>query len=115
YNLAGNVMSFADGNLDPGSVYYYRVRASSGNFVSTNTNIARAMTWTDFPIGGAGGSVDFSAGAFTLTGSGGGIGGSIDAFNAVGKVVNGDVSIIARLASVTNANANTEAGLMFRP
>ncbi len=73
--------------------------------------------WTDSDIGAVSvpGSATSSDGvAFTVTGQGADIWGTADAFNYAYRSISGDATIIARVASVQNANAWSKAGVMIR-
>jgi regulation of enolase protein 1 (concanavalin A-like superfamily) len=60
------------------------------------------------------GSATESAGTITVKGSGADIWGTKDAFHFASTTLDGDGSIVARVASVTGAEAWTKAGVMMR-
>src|SRR6185369_13910730 len=60
------------------------------------------------------GSATYSGGTFTLTGSGADMWGTADAFRFVRQPLNGDGTIVARVASIENLQAWTKAGVMIR-
>src|ERR1051326_2036979 len=70
--------------------------------------------WTDADVGpvGTAGSASYSNGAFSVTGSGYVINQNSDSFPFVYQQVSGDVTIIARLDSISGYN--TGAGVMVR-
>jgi regulation of enolase protein 1 (concanavalin A-like superfamily) len=72
--------------------------------------------WAHRDVGtiGVPGSARETAGAFTVTGAGADIWGSADAFHYAHTPLNGDGTIVARLASVDNVAAWTKAGVMVR-
>jgi len=65
-------------------------------------------------VGVAGGAQYSEATGFTVTASGADVWGTADAFHYVYQPWTGDGSIVTRVASVTNANAWSKAGVMFR-
>ena len=72
--------------------------------------------WTGQDVGTVGvtGSAAYSAGTFTVRGSGADIWGTADAFRYVSQPVNGDTRLVARVTSVQNTNPYAKAGLMLR-
>jgi len=74
------------------------------------------VPWSTADIGsvGAAGSVSFSGGVFTVNGSGADIWGAADAFRYVYQTLTGDGEIVARVASVSNTDVWTKAGVMIR-
>jgi regulation of enolase protein 1 (concanavalin A-like superfamily) len=72
--------------------------------------------WQSSDIGSVtpAGSATYSSGTFTVKGAGADIWDVADAFQYVYQPVNGNVEIIARVASLTNTNAWAKAGVMVR-
>jgi hypothetical protein len=72
--------------------------------------------WLTQDVGSVGqaGGASYSDGVFTVSGAGADIWGSADAFRYVYQAVNGDATIVARVASVQNTNTYAKAGLMLR-
>ena len=72
--------------------------------------------WQNRDIGSVGlaGSSSYSGGTFTVKGSGADIWNTLDEFQFVYQPLNGDGSIVARVASVTNTNPWAKAGVMIR-
>jgi regulation of enolase protein 1 (concanavalin A-like superfamily) len=73
--------------------------------------------WADTDIGSVlfAGSANANAGTFTVTGSGADIWGTADAFHYVYHLLNGNATIIARVASIEDDVAPwVKAGLMIR-
>ena len=72
--------------------------------------------WSSRDIGSvaATGSTSYSAGTFTVKGSGADIWGTADEFHFVSRSISGNFHIEARVASVQNVNSWTKAGLMIR-
>jgi regulation of enolase protein 1 (concanavalin A-like superfamily) len=72
--------------------------------------------WAHRDIGSVGlpGSAQYGDAGFTVTASGADVWGSADAFHFVYQPWTGDGSIVTRVASVTNANSWSKAGVMFR-
>ena len=74
------------------------------------------VPWESQDIGAVGvaGSASASGGLFTLSGAGADIWGSTDAFRYVYRSLTGDGTLVARVASLTNTDAWTKAGVMIR-
>jgi|GEM_PF-1999518 len=74
--------------------------------------------WTDADIGavGVGGSASYDSGTatFTLNGSGADIWGTADAFNFASIATNGDVTVVARVATEDHTAAWAKCGVMLR-
>jgi len=72
--------------------------------------------WTDQDIGDTGqaGNATYSAGVFTVNGSGANIWYTADSFNYLARPVSGDIEIVDRVAALANTNLHAKAGLMFR-
>jgi len=72
--------------------------------------------WTQQDIGSVGvaGSATCTSGTFTIKGSGADIWGAADAFHYVYQPLNGDGTIVARVATVQNLNAWVKPGVMIR-
>src|SRR5205823_4277557 len=72
--------------------------------------------WTDVDVGAVGvaGSASFSAGTFTVNGSGTDIFSTGDQFNYAYQSVSGDVTIVARVTSETQTSGFCKAGVMVR-
>ena len=112
------------GSLAAATTYNFRVRAKdAANNVSgysstlpVTTNGTLPSPWITQDIGavGASGSASHSSGTFTVIGSGADIWGAADEFRSVHQGVSGDVTITARVASLTNTDAWAKAGVMIR-
>jgi len=78
--------------------------------------ITLAGGWSSQDIGtvGAAGTASVSSDTFTVKGSGSDVWGSADEFRFVYRQLTGDGSITARVASITNQNAWSKAGVMMR-
>jgi hypothetical protein len=72
--------------------------------------------WSSADIGavGAAGTTAFSAGAWTVEGSGADIWGTADEFRFVSRLVYGNFVAVARVASIENLDRWVKAGLMIR-
>ena len=72
--------------------------------------------WQTADIGavGAAGTTAYSAGTFTIEGSGADIGGSADEFRTVYQSASGDCSIIVRVSSIENTSSTAKAGIVIR-
>ena len=111
-------------SLAAGLTYYWRV----DEIAYSNTNHGSVSSFTTVPAvilpsawqaqdsgsAGVGGSAYYTNGVFTVTGSGADIQGTADAFRYVYMSVNGDCTIVARVAGVQNVNVWSKAGLMIR-
>ena len=74
-------------------------------------------SWLNQDIGVVGtltGSATFSGETFTVKGGGSGTGGTADAMQFVYQALNGDGSIIARVASLQGSATSPQAGVMIR-
>ncbi len=72
--------------------------------------------WTSRDIGAVGpaGSASESSGSFTIRGAGADVWHTADAFHFTSQHVTGDVTIIARVASLSGVQAWTQVGVMVR-
>jgi regulation of enolase protein 1 (concanavalin A-like superfamily) len=72
--------------------------------------------WAHADVGAVGvpGDAGYSAGTFSVAGSGGGIGGTSDKFHFAFQQVSGDVQIVARLAGMQNEIDGSKGGIMIR-
>jgi len=115
--------------LSANTTYYWKVvsrtmanltaTSATGSFTtggSASTSGTLPAGWSTRDIGsvGAAGSASASSGTFTVKGSGSDVWNSADEFRFVYKTLTGDGSITARVASVTNQNAWSKAGVMMR-
>jgi phosphatidylserine/phosphatidylglycerophosphate/cardiolipin synthase-like enzyme/regulation of enolase protein 1 (concanavalin A-like superfamily) len=87
---------------------------STGGSASTTGTLPAGWSTRDIGSVGAAGSASASSGTFTVKGSGSDVWNSADEFRFVYKTLTGDGSITARVASVTNQNAWSKAGVMMR-
>src|SRR4051812_13672567 len=89
---------------------------ATATFDSVTTSVPSG--WADSDVGSVpfagGASYNNEHGTFTVTGSGADIWGSADAFHYAVTSLNGDGTIVARVATVQNADAWTKAGVMIR-
>ncbi len=72
--------------------------------------------WVDADVGAPpiAGSATYSAGVFTVAGSGADIFGSSDQFNYVYQPSTGNGTLIARVTSMTNTSSNAKAGIIWK-
>jgi fibronectin type 3 domain-containing protein len=115
--------SYTDTGLVPDTVYFYEVQATNAAGASPfspvatgTTEMALGSSWQDTDIGSPGipGSYSLANGVFTVNGSGGDIWNTSDQFNYVYQPLNGDGTIIARVASEQNTDPWAKAGVMIR-
>jgi regulation of enolase protein 1 (concanavalin A-like superfamily) len=100
--------------------------AIGSNAASTPTQVAIAGSgvataappapWSTADVGAVGiaGSASSANGTFTVTGAGADIWGTADAFRFVYQTMSGDGQIVARVGSISGAQAWTKAGVMIR-
>lgn len=111
--------SFSDTTASPGITYYYTVVAVNAGGASGKSNEASAQAGlftTAADIGGPSptGSSAFDGTTYTIKGGGSDIWNGNNQFQFDYKSSNGDGSIVARVASITNTNSWAKAGVMFR-
>jgi phosphatidylserine/phosphatidylglycerophosphate/cardiolipin synthase-like enzyme/regulation of enolase protein 1 (concanavalin A-like superfamily) len=115
--------------LQAGTVYYWKIVSKTMAGV-TATGLVWSFTtegtsggggslpspWVDADVGavGASGSASFADPTFTVTGAGDDVWGTADAFHFVYQTLDGDGTIVARVASVQNTAAWAKAGVMIR-
>jgi len=87
---------------------------ATATFDSVTTSVPAG--WADSDVGSVPipGSASYENGTFTVTGSGADIWGSADAFHYATTSLNGDGTIVARVATVQKVDAWTKAGVMIR-
>ena len=105
----------------PGAVYVGLALSShvygtlaTATFDSVETSVP--IPWQDGDIGSVpiAGGAGYSAGTFTVTGSGADIWGTADAFHYVYRGLTGDGTIVARVATVQDVSPWGKAGVMIR-
>ena len=115
-NLVHN--TFVDPELMDGSKNFYyvvsAVNAGGEGPDSAEAKINPPYPWMTREIGAGGGSVFFSNGVFTVTGSGADIWGNSDSFRFVYVAATGNCSIVARVVSVAPTDPWAKAGVMIR-
>ena len=72
--------------------------------------------WSHADVGatGASGNATFSSNTFSVTGAGADVWGTADAFHYAYRTLDGDGTIVARVASIEYVHAWTKAGVMIR-
>jgi regulation of enolase protein 1 (concanavalin A-like superfamily) len=104
---AGTYYAAVSGHGDYGDIgpYNFSVQALPGG-------------WQHSDVGAAGvaghQSYNPATDTYTVAGSGGAIGGTVDAFHYAYQRLTGDGEIIARVASIENTNESAKAGVMIR-
>ena len=123
--------TFALPALQPGTTYYWKIVSKTMAFVPREGVVWSFTTagsapppppsalpsgWSNADVGatGAQGTASASNGTFTIAGAGADVWGSADAFHYAYRPLNGDGSIVARVASIQAVNAWTKAGVMIR-
>ncbi|MEP6592632.1 MAG: Ig-like domain-containing protein, partial [Acidobacteriota bacterium] len=93
---------------------HVRGTVATATFDSVTTSVPAG--WADSDVGSVpfAGSASYKNGIFTVTGSGADIWGSADAFHFATTSLNGDGTIVARVATVQNVDPWTKAGVMIR-
>jgi phosphatidylserine/phosphatidylglycerophosphate/cardiolipin synthase-like enzyme len=125
--------SFSLPALAPGTTYYWKVVSKTAANLAKTGPIWSFTTagssggggggggtlpspWADQDVGStsAAGSASDASGTFTITATGADIWGTADAFHYVYQPLNGNGTVIARVATVQEANAWSKAGVMIR-
>lgn len=86
------------------------------HFTSKEADAAVPSPWLQQDVGSVGlaGSGDYASGTFTIKGSGTDIAGTADQFHYVYQPLNGDGTIVARVAGIGNTSSWAKAGVMIR-
>ena len=119
--------SYAPAALAAATTYFWQIVAHNGAGTTTGTTWSFTTAaapppttlpsgWSDADIGSVGvtGSASYSAGTFSVTGSGADIWNSADAFHFVYETLTGDGELVAHVATIQNASPWTKAGVMIR-
>ena len=117
-------VTFSDSTAANGVTYYYVITAvnsagesaQSPEVSSTPSQMLLPTGWIDLDIGDVGypGSASWSAGIYTLQGSGADIWSTADGCNYSYETVSGDGTMLARVVSISSTTSSTKAGVMFR-
>jgi len=108
-----------------GSYSLTAVATDNGNASTTSAPVSITINgassglpsgWSHADVGatGATGDASFVNGTYTVAGAGADVWGTADAFHYAYRTLNGDGTIVARVASIQNVNAWTKAGVMMR-
>ena len=92
------------------------ISASATIHVTTGTSQGLPAGWLNQDVGSVtpAGSTTFSNGVFTVRGSGADIWDTIDGFQFAYRMLTGDGTIVARVATLQNVDPWTKAGVMLR-
>jgi hypothetical protein len=118
-------LNYTDTTGLPGTTYYYTVTATDAlgssafsNEVTEQPTNPSAPTLTDADIGSpaqtGSASYNLTTGTYTQSGGGADIYGTGDQFNYDYTTLSGNQTLIARVATETDTDYSTKAGLMFR-
>jgi regulation of enolase protein 1 (concanavalin A-like superfamily) len=113
FSMGSSVLiGFAVSSHDSGSL----ATATFDNVTLPSAAPALPPSWASSDIGNTGvtGNASESEGTYTVRGAGADIWGSADAFRFAYRTVTGDVSITARVATISGTQAWTKAGVMIR-
>lgn len=126
YSIVWNSTTVANGNYTV-SAKAFDAANNQGTSANVSATVSNSSTpppptsslpspWVTANIGAVGqaGSASYSNNSFTVGGSGSDIWGTADAFRYVYQDLNGDGTIIARVASQTNTDPWAKAGVMIR-
>ncbi|HEY8902644.1 MAG TPA: LamG domain-containing protein, partial [Chthoniobacterales bacterium] len=107
---------YLSGAVDDFRIYSGALAASDVQALANGTASALRSPWTSQDIGSLGfaGSSGSPANDFYLTASGSDVQGTSDNFHYIWRTWTGDVTLTARVKSLTPTNAWTKAGIMFR-
>ena len=83
-------------------------------FSPSATSLPAGWTSRDIGVVGSVGSAAFSGGTFTVKGAGADVWGTADAFHYAYRTLQGDGTIVARVASISGQQAWTKVGVMMR-
>jgi glucosylceramidase len=121
---AATTTVYIDNTAINGTTYYYAITAVNPSGESVTSREVRATPsslllppgWANQDIGAVGftGGASYSAGTFSIKGSGSDIWGMADGFNYCYQTVSGEGTIIARVTSVQNTSSYAKASVMFR-
>jgi regulation of enolase protein 1 (concanavalin A-like superfamily) len=115
--------------LQPGTTYYWKIVSKTMAYVTAEGPVRSFATagssggggslpspWLDADVGavGAQGSASFADPTFSVAGAGADVWGTADAFHYVYQPLDGDGTIVARVASIQNTAAWAKAGVMIR-
>jgi uncharacterized delta-60 repeat protein len=137
YDASGNLVARADGDPDaeprtlvndqsitldlPAGTYYLRLEshgdyADQGQYLVRVNPLPTGWSVQDVGLVGVPGCTqfDFSTDAFTVAGSGTSIGGAADGFQFAYQTLQGDGTIVARVANLGSTTAAASAGVMIR-
>ncbi|MBC7785406.1 MAG: hypothetical protein H7144_16355, partial [Burkholderiales bacterium] len=113
--------TFTDTGVTRAAGYYYVVSAVNGNGESYDSGVANssaglANAWSSQDIGTVAlpGSSSISGTTFTVRGTGGDVGGTSDSFHFAYTTLNGNGSIVARVANAMYTRGDDKVGLAIR-
>jgi regulation of enolase protein 1 (concanavalin A-like superfamily) len=115
---AGNGTVGVSASANSGGARSATVTVGGQTFTANQSAPPAPTDWSSVDIGSVGvagaTSADSTGTVLTVTGAGADVWGSADALQYAYRTLNGDGSIVARVASIQNVNAWTKAGVMIR-
>ena len=110
----GTILPDADDGLAASSHFILVDGSAPSGQPPLPTSLPSPWQTADIGTVGVAGTVSYGNGLFTLAGSGADIEGAADAFRYVYQAANGDVTIVARVATQQNTDYWAKTGLMIR-
>ena len=110
----GTILPDADNGLATASQFFLVDGSVPSGQPPLPTSLPSPWQTADIGTVGVAGTVSYDNGLYTLAGSGADIEGAADAFRYVYQAANGDVTIVARVATQLNTDYWAKTGVMIR-